>query len=183
MFQPDTGKLLIADPFINEGQFTRSVVLVCLHSEIGSFGLILNKKTNYKLQDLSPKVSHLSLPVYSGGPVNPNTLHVVHQYPSLIKNSTEIANGIYWGGDFEKIAKSLKQNEIDPNKIKLFMGYCGWGSEQLTQEVNKKNWIISNSKREIIFNNNTDEIWSNSLRNMGGGYESLINYPINPQSN
>ena len=40
-------KLLVADPYMNESQFKRAVVLLCEHNnETGTLGFILNKNLN-----------------------------------------------------------------------------------------------------------------------------------------
>jgi putative transcriptional regulator len=34
-----------------------------------------------------------------------------------------------------------------------------------------------------VFHKNTSEIWKDALKHMGGEFEALINYPIDPQLN
>lgn len=103
--KPNKGKLLIAEPALTGGDvsFNRSVVLLAEHNdEGGSVGFILNKPLEYYINDL---ISEISLPfqVYNGGPVEQDNLYFIHRVPELIENSIEISDGIYWGGDFEKI--------------------------------------------------------------------------------
>jgi putative transcriptional regulator len=44
--KPGTGKLLIAEPFLTDPNFSRSVILIAEHSEDGDIGFILNQTTN-----------------------------------------------------------------------------------------------------------------------------------------
>ena len=43
------GKIIIAEPFLGDKNFERSVAILCEHNEQGSFGLVLNQQTNLKV--------------------------------------------------------------------------------------------------------------------------------------
>ena len=47
------GKLLIAEPYLGDANFERSVVFLCEHNDNGSFGLVLNQTTSLTLNDVS----------------------------------------------------------------------------------------------------------------------------------
>ena len=101
MIQPAPGILLIADPFLKDPNFLRTVVFLCEHKEEGSFGFVLNRKYENTLDELIPGLEDLKLPVFYGGPVQMDTIHFLHQYPDEIPGSEEVIKGVYWGGDFE----------------------------------------------------------------------------------
>ncbi|HWV65819.1 YqgE/AlgH family protein, partial [Chitinophaga sp.] len=63
------GILLIADPFLKDPNFARTVVLLCEYQEKGSFGFVINKLFDQTLSDLVPEVLISNIPVYYGGPV------------------------------------------------------------------------------------------------------------------
>jgi putative transcriptional regulator len=63
------GNLLISEPFLQDENFMRSVVLLCEHNEEGSFGLILNKPSILKLGELVKELEFLDKDVFVGGPV------------------------------------------------------------------------------------------------------------------
>ena len=46
------GNVLISEPFLNDSNFSRTVVLITEHNEKGSFGLILNRPLNKNLADI-----------------------------------------------------------------------------------------------------------------------------------
>ncbi|MET0391675.1 MAG: YqgE/AlgH family protein [Chitinophagaceae bacterium] len=183
MIEPGTGVLLIADPFLKDPNFLRSVVFLCDHREDGSFGFVLNRSYHNTLDELVPGLDGHSLPVYYGGPVQPDTVHFLHQYPDLIPGGQEIIKGVYWGGDFDSVAELIRNGEIDTGKIRFFIGYSGWGSGQLDNELKEKSWLTVNATRRLIFHQQHDEIWKESLRLLGGDYEMMINFPIDPQLN
>ena len=177
------GTLLISDPFLKDPNFLRSVVMVCDHQFEGSLGFILNKKHDQTLGELINEVGELDIPVFYGGPVQINTLHFLHQRPELIEGGFPITDEIYWGGDFEQVISLLKDKLITQNDIRFYIGYSGWSKGQLEFELQEKSWITSIAKRSLIFHKYADMIWKDSLKDLGGEFATLVNYPLDPQSN
>jgi putative transcriptional regulator len=179
----EPGTLLIADPFLKDPNFQRTVVFLCEHQDEGSFGFVLNRSYEYTLNELVTGLDDLTIPVFYGGPVQIDTIHFLHQYPELIPGGYEITDGIFWGGDFEMAINLIRNKQIDPQRIRFYIGYSGWGSGQLNDELKEKSWLTVQANRKIIFHKETDEIWKDSLRLLGGEYEMMINFPIDPQLN
>jgi len=183
MIDPGAGILLISDPFLKDPNFMRTVVFLCEHQEQGSFGFVLNRKYENTLDELIPELEGVKIPVYYGGPVQTDTIHFLHQYPDEIPGGVEVIKGVYWGGDFELLVEMIKKNSLDTGKIRFFIGYSGWGTGQLNDELNEKTWLTVKAVRKIVFHNNHEEIWKDSLKQLGGDFEMMINFPIDPQLN
>ncbi len=183
MVQPAPGILLIADPFLKDPNFKRSVVFLCEHQNEGSFGFVLNKTFTYTLDELMSGFDGHELPVFVGGPVQPDTIHFLHQYPHLIPDGFEVAPGIYWGGDLEVVKTLINSNIIDADHIRFFIGYSGWSNGQLTGELEEKSWITAEATTNLVFHDKPGNIWKDSLRHLGGDYEMMVNYPLDPQFN
>lgn len=183
MVQISAGKILIADPFLKDPNFMRTVVIVCEHQDSGSFGFVLNKLYDQVLGDLIADLEGSTFPVYYGGPVQLDTIHFLHQSPELIPGGFEISDGIYWGGDFEEVSKLIKTGSITETEIRFFIGYSGWGEGQLEEEMKQKSWITSRATPNLIFPPDADSIWKDALKELGGEYELMVNYPIDPQLN
>jgi putative transcriptional regulator len=183
MVDPGPGILLIADPFLKDPNFLRTVVFLCEHRDEGSFGFVLNRQYENTLDELIPELEEHKLPVYYGGPVQQDTIHFLHQYPDEVPGGVEVVNGIWWGGDFEKLVEMIKRGECDYEKIRFFIGYSGWSNGQLETEMKDKSWLTVQAIPKLIFHKNYDEIWKDSLRQLGGDYEMMINFPIDPQLN
>jgi putative transcriptional regulator len=177
------GILLIADPFLKDPNFLRTVVFLCEHKEEGSFGFVLNRQYENTLDELIPELEGHKLPVYYGGPVQIDSIHFLHQYPEDIPGGQEVIKGVYWGGDFDAVVNLIKNEMIDANKIRFFIGYSGWSEGQLTTEMNEKTWLTVKANRKLIFHSNFTEIWKDALKYMGGDYEIMANFPIDPQLN
>lgn len=183
MIEPGNGVLLIADPFLKDPNFLRTVVFLCEHKEEGSFGFVLNRQYENTLDELIPELDGHQLPVYYGGPVENNTIHFLHQYPLEIPGGKEVLRGVYWGGDFEAVVNMIKNDEVNPSKIRFYIGYSGWSTGQLDLEMTEKTWLTVKATRKLVFHHKHDEIWKASLQLLGGEYKMMANFPIDPQLN
>lgn len=183
MIDPAPGILLIADPFLKDPNFLRTVVFLCEHREEGSFGFVLNRQYENTLDELIPELEGHKIPVYYGGPVQVDTIHFLHQLPEEIPGGQEVIKGVYWGGDFDAVVRLLKNRNIDPERIRFYIGYSGWSEGQLTEEMNEKTWLTVKANRRLVFHKDYAEIWKDALKLLGGDYEMMVNFPIDPQLN
>lgn len=181
---PKAGDLLISEPFLQDENFVRSVVLLCEHSEEGSFGLIINKPSILKLGELVEALAFLDKDVFVGGPVEQNTLHFIYAGEKALEGSISLGDNIWWGGEYDSLVEKLKLGLLDPESVRFFLGYSGWGSEQLEEELSDETWIIC---REILdeqtLNFTPEELWKNLLKSMGGEFKVIANYPLDPRLN
>ncbi len=161
----------------------RTVVLMCEHQSDGSMGFVLNKALESTLDELMTGFEGQKIPVFYGGPVQPDTIHFLHQLPELIPGGIEIIEGVFWGGNFESVMALANTRQLNIEKIKFFIGYSGWGEGQLKDELNEKSWLTVQANTRLIFGTSTSDVWKNSLRHLGGNYEMLVHYPIDPQLN
>lgn len=182
--KPKKGKLLIAEPSLTgDVSFNRSVVLLAEHNDEGSVGFILNKPLEYNINDL---VTDIIIPfqVYNGGPVEQDNLYFIHRVPHLIDNSIEISDGIFWGGDFEKTVSLINKEVISEEDIRFFLGYSGWSSLQLDQELSSKSWIVvKNEYESAIIKKSSSAFWKEKMLELGGNYLLWSNAPENPSLN
>ena len=183
MILPAPGILLIADPFLKDPNFMRTVIFICEHQPVGSFGFVLNKLSEKTLDELMTGFDDYPIPIYYGGPVQMDTIHFLHQYPELIPGGKEVMSGIYWGGDFIKLSEMVKNKEIDLKKVRFFIGYSGWSNGQLGDELKEKSWLTVAATSDLIFHQKAEDIWKDSLKHLGGEYEMMINFPTDPQLN
>lgn len=175
--KPNKGKLLIAEPTIlNDSSFNRTIVLLTEHTVNNSVGFILNRPLDYTLNDLLPEIK-CNFPVYQGGPVEQDNLYFVHKIPELLPGSVEVANGIYWGGNFESLKTLLNSKSLKPSDIRFFLGYSGWGKEQLNDEMNQNSWFVGENDFENIFSMDYENLWKNKLLQKGGNYKLWANAP------
>ena len=178
------GKLLIAEPSITgDVSFNRSVVLLAAHNKEGSVGFILNKPLAYQIGDLIKEIN-IPFKVFNGGPVEQDNLYFIHKVPDLIEGSIEISDGIYWGGDFDKTIELINSKIITEDDIRFFLGYSGWDSLQLDQELSSKSWVIvKNEYQSNIIQKSANAFWQEKMIKLGGEYLIWSNAPENPTLN
>lgn len=181
--QPDKGTCLISEPFSPDSYFGRSVVLITEHSEKdGTIGYILNKPVSIRINELFPDFPSFPARFYIGGPVNPETIHYLHTRPDLFPQSNHVVDNIYWGGDFDNLRRQIEQKALSPKEIRFFLGYSGWASEQLKQEIESKFWIVSKVPSKHLMGGSND-IWKEVLHEMGDSYSLWADAPLNPAMN
>ena len=179
----ETGVILIADPFLKDPNFLRTTVFLCDHQNEGSIGFVINRREKAVLSDLITDLEDCNFPIYYGGPVQMDSLHFLHRCPNLISDGIEVTDGIFWGGNFEQLTILIKKKMIDENQVRFFIGYSGWGQGQLDEELKEKSWLTTNGNSKLVFHSNADLIWKDALKQIGGEYVQLINYPLDPQMN
>lgn len=175
--KPTKGKLLIAEPSIlNDNSFNRTIIFLTEHTVNNSVGFILNRPLNYSVNDLIPDID-CSFKIYQGGPVEQDNLYFVHKIPELIPESIEVANGIFWGGNFNSLKELLNNNLLKSSDIRFFLGYSGWENKQLENEINQNSWFVAENNTNTIFSTEEEDLWRKKLLEKGGEYKIWANAP------
>ncbi len=182
--KPAKGHLLIAEPsIIGDVSFNRSVVLLAEHNLDGSIGFILNKPFKFKLNELVSEIEK-DFTVYNGGPVEQDNLYFIHKVPDLITDSVEISQGIYWGGNFDKVIELINTGVLTPDDIRFFLGYSGWDAQQLDRELASNSWVVvENIYESNIIKKSSRTFWKEKMIELGGSYLLWSNAPENPTLN
>jgi len=173
------GKVLLAEPFMMDPYFRRSVVLLCEHNTDGSLGFILNKQIDMALNELITDFPKFNSSVYYGGPVQTDTIHYIHNVGELLDDSKEIATGVFWGGDFEKLKLLVSSDLIQPGNIRFFVGYSGWSEGQLGEELNIGSWVLADMESNNVFKKEHDELWQFAMNKKGDTYSIIAQMPDN----
>ncbi len=175
------GCLLIAEPsIIGDLSFNRSVILLADYNTEGSVGFIINKPLDYSIKDLISEID-ADFTVYNGGPVEQDNLYFIHSVPDLIPNSIEISNGVFWGGDFELTRNLINNKVITSENIRFFLGYTGWSSNQLEEEIEANSWIVTkNNLDNSLLKKSSALFWKEKIMELGGDYVIWSNASENP---
>jgi putative transcriptional regulator len=172
-----TGNILLAEPFMQDPYFRRSVILLCEHHLHGSLGFILNKRIDMKVTDLLASFPEFDAEVYYGGPVSTDTLHYVHNVGEVLKDSVKVAEGIWMGGDFEQLKALVRNGLIEQHNIRFFIGYAGWSGGQLAEEMDIRSWIPAPVHANYVFKSNAEDLWSKVMYNKGDVFEVISDMP------
>lgn len=180
--KPAAGKLLIAEPFLNDPGFARTVVFLVEHGEEGSIGFVLNRPSSSTIGDLLPELYTPRLSVFEGGPVQADTMHMIHKMPERM-GGAEILPGIFWGGSYDDLAKTIHEDAGQELDLRLFIGYSGWACGQLEQELKDGVWLVADTFEDVIFETDSRKVWQDALRSLGSSFAFMANMPIHPQLN
>jgi putative transcriptional regulator len=184
IIKPKRGDLLISEPYLPDPNFERTVIFLCEHDENGSFGFVLNRKAHVKLNEIIDEAGNYNADVFQGGPVQLDTLHFIHREPSLKGNAKEVADQVFWGGDFNQLLSMMNTRAIEAKNIRFFVGYSGWAPDQLMDEMRAKSWIVlKDPTHEMIFDWGNQDLWKACLKAKGGKYKLMSNYPRDPRLN
>jgi putative transcriptional regulator len=181
-----SSSLLVAMPQLDDPNFRRSVVLLVHHSSGGSFGIVLNRALDLTISELMQN-SGISWPdgigsVGWGGPVQPERGWVVFtdDRPTAIpavddqeedEDVATLQHGVRVTGSLEML-KSVASHP--PADVRLFLGYAGWGAEQLESELAEGAWLLVPMRREVVFDTAADDMWEAVVRSLGIDPTALV---------
>lgn len=153
---------LIATPSLSTGIFHESVVLVCEHDDQGAMGVIINQPSSHSLAEVLGSIefedqpeTFIDLekePVLIGGPVGTERGFVLHSNTDAItyRSTLNVGDNFSVTGSRD-ILQDIALHQ-GPDSYLLALGYAGWSSGQLEQEIVENSWLIAEADEEIIFN-------------------------------
>ena len=156
--RPQTGLFLIADPNMPDPRFQETVILLTAHSELGSQGLIINRKTKAQLSELLDDVKGVEThTVYLGGPVGLNMVLFLVRHEEALEPAKQILENVYLSG-----ARGLLDDMLaskSEQELRVYIGYSGWGPGQLESEMERGDWHLLAAKPELVFSTDPDSVW------------------------
>lgn len=171
---PATGKILVAEPFMLDIHFKRTVVLLADHHvEEGTVGFILNKKMSVKVQDVTSDFGEFDADVFYGGPVDNNSMYFIHNTGELLEDSIKIGRGVYWSGNYEKLRVLIDCKLIKPENIRFYIGYSGWSAGQLEEELKDPSWVVADLDANYIFKADPSKLWKEIMDTKGYHYSAI----------
>ena len=177
----EAGTLLAAFPSMLDPNFMHAVVLICQHSDQGAYGLITNRATRFKIQDLLPAhplLGRSDFPVFLGGPVDLQTLQFVHVVPEAVPGWISIDGKLWLGGELDALADYLVKHPAEAaGRVRLFHGYSGWSAGQLEGELATGSWLPAPPAPAAIFGEPGEGTWRRVVRSIGQEGDGLERQP------
>jgi putative transcriptional regulator len=176
------GQLLVAGPTLQDPNFHRTVVLICEHTEEGALGLIVNRPTPVEAGEAVPELVSLigdGARLWSGGPVQPASVVVLADFiepPDDVLMVLEGVGLVLQGAD-------LTDLDLGERGARAFLGYAGWGPDQLEGELERDDWIVVPAVPDDAFGPDADALWAAVLARQGGEYALLATMPPDPSLN
>lgn len=176
------GQLLLASPSLLDPNFSRTVVLVGVHSEEGAIGVVLNRPSTVTVGEALPQLQDAvddREPVYVGGPVQSNSIVVLAEFLDPDPAGLLVLGRI----GFPAPDASVEQIAQTTARRRVFAGHAGWGGGQLDSELDSGDWITDAAQPQDVFTDAPAELWSIVLTRKGGSYALLARMPQDPSVN
>jgi putative transcriptional regulator len=173
------GSLLVAHPNMLDPNFRRTVLFISAHDpNDGAVGVIINRPLDKHVSDLVTEEAPASLadvPVFLGGPVGKNQL-MFAAFEWQHDNALTIDHNV----GLEEASERLDQ---DPESIRAFVGYAGWGAGQLEAEMKQNAWLLQKPSRSTLRSERLPKLWFDIMRSLGPWYKMLAEAPDDPSLN
>ena len=171
------GQLLLDSGGMGGSFFMHTVVLVCEHTTDGAFGLVLNKQSERTvgevfLVDLPERLREQGL--YVGGPVQEGALSYLHSDDFLpdanVMPNVSLSHSME---EMEEMADSFSKSQ----KLRVFVGYSGWGAGQLDDEMKRKSWLTHPASVDHVFLPDPSKLWRRIMLEKGGVHRLMADAP------
>lgn len=155
---------LIALPSLRDPNFARTVTYLCEHTPEGAMGIVVNRPSALTLEDIlasmeiEPGPETPDLPVFNGGPVQPERGFLLHSPADRWQSTLEVTDEIAITTSRD-ILQALAQGQ-GPDEVLIALGYAGWGPGQLERELQQDSWLVAPASLEIIFHTPVEERWA-----------------------
>lgn len=176
------GQFLIASPQLQDPYFGHTVVYVCLHSEEGAMGVIINRiiptlpfRKIAKQLDIELAKDAASPTVHFGGPVNPQQGFVLHSGDYDAMDSLRLDDGIYVNSS-RQILHDIVGTK-GPEHYHFTLGFAGWDAGQIEKEIESNSWLTVPASFNILFKTPMAERWEKAAQSLGFDI-----YRLSPQS-
>lgn len=172
------GQLLLSMPGIGDPRFERVVIAMCLHDENGALGIVVNQPHDQlsacdlmRQLDIDPGATPASVPVMTGGPVEPTRGFVLHSPDYAGQSTIDVGNpaGPALGWRLTSTLDVLKDIAAGrgPRHWLAALGYTGWGAGQLDGELTRHGWQAAPADPALIFETAIAARWPAAFGRIG----------------
>lgn len=147
---------LIAMPSMVDPMFGGAVVYVCEHNPEGALGIVINKPTDFNIDDFFERIDlqleardNAMQPVVFGGPVQNDRGFVLHAASGDYSSTLEVSETISFTTSLDVL--EAVAGGAGPKRLLISIGYSGWGAGQLENEVAQNCWLTVVAEPAILF--------------------------------
>jgi putative transcriptional regulator len=165
---PIAGRLLVATPLLGDPNFERTVVLMLAHGPEGALGVVLNRPTATRADELVPGWGERAATpavMFLGGPVGQNGVI-----------------GLHPGGTID-LNVPPEETAEPPETLRLFAGSAGWAAGQLEDELTEGAWWVLEADPADPFGPDPEGLWPAVLRRQRGVLAWFALHPLDPTVN
>jgi putative transcriptional regulator len=161
------GMFLVASRDLGDPNFARAVVLLVHYDdESGALGLIINRQTDVPLSRVFAELKEAKDrvdPIYVGGPVETGSVLALLKSGSKPKDAERVFGDVYLISSKALLEKTLAAG-VEATQFHAYLGYAGWGREQLEHEVELGAWHVLPADAGNVFHSDPDSVWQRLIR-------------------
>lgn len=176
LFRPT---FLLSMPQMQDPNFARTVVLLCDYVPEGAFGLVVNRPTDYPANEMvklePPVVAGNTLPLFFGGPVQPERGWILVTEEPSHADHRRIVDGLYLTAS-QEVLRGVLEATAEP-RARVIAGYAGWGPGQLDDELAQSAWLMADVQLDLIFDIEPARMWETAIRRLGADPSMLQSSP------
>jgi len=166
-------------PQMLDPNFARTVVLLAEYGTHGAFGLVVNRQMSELAHEVvtpdPPMEIHKDVRLFVGGPVEPNRAWVLAADKDVDEEALEVCDGVHLSAAPDAIRRAL-QSAPNP-RMRLIIGYAGWGPGQLDNELAASAWLMAPVEADLVFDVPVDNMWETAIRRLGAEPSALQSSP------
>lgn len=154
------GNLLVANRDMQDPTFGNTVILILNRDDQGTFGVILNRKSNVPVSEVMPDIdwSGTTPNVYLGGPVAINSVRILVHSDQHLPLGTMITDNV-WIIDTAEGLENYSGAITDSLAINIYLGYAGWLPGQLEAEIERGDWQLWPGDASAVFSETPENLW------------------------
>lgn len=161
---------LVAMPTLTDNRFAKTVTYICEHNEGGAMGIVINQPASISHNELFQQLKlnadiDNDFPLLLGGPVKKDRGFVLHTSDRHWASTMQVSKEISITGS-KDILEDIANNN-GPDNALIALGYAGWSTNQLEQEIANNSWLTVPASKEIIFNTPIEKRWTSSAEQLG----------------
>ena len=145
---------LLAMPALAGEYFGNTITYVCEHNEEGAMGFMVNRPMQLSLPGLLEQLGIGSTltrqdPVLEGGPVKTDRGFILHSDEVQYDASLPLGHGLVLSTARQTL-EAIGAGH-GPKQYLVALGYAGWGSGQLENELAQNAWLSCPADLQILF--------------------------------
>mgnify|MGYP002622643358 CR=1 FL=1 len=173
-----TNHFLIAMPNLLDPNFSKTVTYICAHNEEGTMGITINRPTDMTLGQIlnqmeleiqNPAINETQ--IFNGGPVQTDRGFILHEQGYDWDSTLSVSDDINMTTSKDVLEAIANGN--GPKNIFIALGYAGWSSGQLEDEIRQNAWLNGPADSGIIFNTPVKKRWQSAASLLGVDIDSI----------
>jgi len=152
---------LVARADMPDPNFRDAVILLVRPDSGPPVGVIVNRPTPIPIGGFFPEIDNIvrgDEKVHIGGPVQRQAVIFLFKADAKPEEAEEVLEGVYMASN-RKLLHDILSGERKVDGLRVFLGYAGWGPEQLEDEIERGDWHVARSEARAIFDKPAGGLW------------------------